>query len=71
MVGTPKLGKRVKKEAVSEEDKERDQCRRDGIYSSRNTERRETIGEGESPDEEVSTSHKTLQGTGRENSRDW
>ena len=46
MVDTPKLGKRVKKEAVSEEDKERDQCRRDGIYSSRNTERIETIGEG-------------------------
>ena len=70
MVGTPKLGKRVKKETVSEEDQERDQCRRDGIYSSRNTERGETIGEGEGPDEEVSTSHKTLQGGRRESSRD-
>ena len=70
MVDTPKLGKRVKKETVSEEDQGRDYCRRDGIYSRRDAERIETIGEGEGPDEEVSTSHKTLQG-GRESSRDW
>ena len=61
MVGTPKLGKRVKKETVSEEDTE---------FTQEETERIETIGEGESPDEEVSISHKTLQG-GRESSRDW
>ena len=69
MVDTPKLGKRVKKETVSEEHKERGWCRRDGIYSRRDTERIETMGEGEGPDEEVSTSHKTLQGR-RKSSRD-
>ena len=40
MVDTPKLGKRVKKETVSEEDKERDWRRRDGIYSRRDREDR-------------------------------
>ena len=40
MVRTPKLGKRVKKETVSEEDQERDWCRRDGIYSRRDREDR-------------------------------
>ena len=69
MVGTPKLGKRVKKEAVSEKDKEI--STEETEFNQEETERRETIGEGESPDEEVSTSHKTLQGTGRESSRDW
>ena len=67
MVGTPKLGKRVKKEAVSEEDKE--VGAEETEFTQKETTRRETIGEGESPDEEVSTSHKTLQG-GRENPRD-
>ena len=40
MVGTPKLGKRVKKETVSEEDQERDWRRRDGLYSRRDREDR-------------------------------
>ena len=68
MVGTPKLGKRVKKpfprkikKEISAEETE---------FTQEHTERIETMGEGESPDEEVSTSHKTLQGTGRESSRD-
>ena len=39
-------------------------------FTQKDTKRRETIGEGEGPDEEVSTSHKTLQGGG-ESSRDW
>ena len=69
MVGTPNLGKRVKKETVSEEDKERDWRRRDGIYSRRDREEG-NYRRRKSPDEEVSTSHKTLQG-GRENPRDW
>ena len=40
LVGTPKLGKRVKKETVSEEHKERDWRRIDGIYSERHREDR-------------------------------
>ena len=69
MIRTPKLGKRVKKETVSEKDKEI--SAEETGFNQKETQRRETIGEGEGPDEEVSTSHKTLQGTGRENSRDW
>ena len=68
MVRTPNLGKRVKKpfprkikKEISTEETE---------FTQEETERIETIGEGEGPDEEVSTSHKTLQG-GRESWRDW
>ena len=52
---------KIKKEISAEETE----------FTQEETERIETIGEGEGPDEEVSTSHKTLQGTGRENRRDW
>ena len=52
--------RKIKKEISAEETE----------FTQEETERRETIGEGEGPDEEVSTSHKTLQG-GKESSRDW
>ena len=68
MVGTPKLGKRVNKEAVPRKIK-KEISAEETEFTQRETERRETIGEGEDSDEEVSTSHKTLQG-GRENPRD-
>ena len=66
MVDTPKLGKRVKKPFPRKIKKEI--SAEETGFTLEETERIETIGEGEGPDEEVSTSHKTLQG-GRESSR--
>ena len=68
MVRTPNLGKRVKKPFPRKIKKEI--SAKESEFTQEEKQRIETMGEGESPDEEVSTSHKTLQG-GRESSRDW
>ena len=60
MVGTPKRGKRVRKETVSEEDKEIGG--EETEFTEEETQRRGTIAGRESPDEEVPESHKAVQG---------